>query len=659
MKTADVELGSRKNASRKLTSFLGLERLVGRKKQSRFKGGPAAAGGGEKTRTSQSIPDVLAILQRDGAQRVAVYGDANFFQTFSSQAPGRDCVWLSNDFLADQPNGARPITPEALSDRDAVVVGGRDAATNFRLVLREMHQFAPSKPVHWVAENWEFCGGTLAVPAEIDDVDALVFNHFEEFFGIKDPLQFRFEVIAEDEVKRRYLILGPNESINLNLNDLAGTRHGAICLKIWITHPTLTRGRHYRFRPCADVFWKDSFTIVHGSHQFFKSPNKTQEFRLIDSVLRRGHVVMTVPNYDLDMGSDDAVVVELGNERTRQTRQRKRPVEEVHFPYLDRASTERHYYAASYRGYGTSFWYAMEEGFSDRPGKIASLSGNHLCKVGVDNRGDTAFKPEERQLVEAAVKAGFMIQPCCLPVLRGAQKLSFGFNFDASNPPFEDYWLRFYDAAGQCVGDLRYHKGFIGPAFIEDVLAEAPEAARERAVMALVTPDHLKIDLAPQRLVTTADLIVRHLETGDQDATEFQSSWRNLGTQVPTLPHWLHPSIAVIGRSNLIGRVRCRDGYRTGVFIANASGNLNYRMRARCEVAVINHTGHRLSHFLTLPAFGAEITWLDDVLPTLQAHLGESGVGTLQVKSADADVTAHVLGLSPQGAVGLQHLWGY
>ena len=47
------------------------------------------------------------------------------------------------------------------------------------------------------------------------------------------------------------------------------------------------------------------------------------------------------------------------------------------------------------------------------------------------------------------------------------------------------------------------------------------------------------------------------------------------------------------------------------------------------------------------------------MLPTLKQHVGESGIAALQVKSADADLTAHVLGLSPGGAVGLQHLWGY
>jgi hypothetical protein len=79
-----------------------------------------------------------------------------------------------------------------------------------------------------------------------------------------------------------------------------------VCLKVFGQPSNLTRGRHYRFRVCADVFWKDSFTIIHGSHQFFKNPNKDCRVppgRFRDRV--PGTCVMTVPNYDLDMGSDD------------------------------------------------------------------------------------------------------------------------------------------------------------------------------------------------------------------------------------------------------------------------------------------------------------------------------------------------------------------
>jgi hypothetical protein len=667
MKTSDLDIaeGGSSGPGPSLRSLLGLDWLGGAKtkQKQKFKAGthPSAGGSGDaKTKVSQSALDVLKLLRTDRANRIGVFGDRDFAETFAAHSTDFHQVWLSNDFLTDTPAGAKPLHVDILRGLDAIVVGGDDTGTRFRYALRLMGALAPTVPVHWVAENWEFCAGTAAIPAEIDDLDALVFNHFEEFFGIKDSLQFRFEVIGEGGVKRSYKILGPNESLNLNLNTLAGgQRDGAVCLKVYVAHPYLTRGRHYRFRICGDVFWKDSFTIIHGSHQFFKNPNKLQEFRLIDSVVRDGgHMLMTVPNYDLDM-TDDTISVGSGAQKTVQQRSRTRPVEVVDFARKPSNQAEREYFAAAYRGYGTSFWYALDQGFPSVPGKQGSIAANHLAKVGVENRADIAFTPEELGIVQKAIEAGFLIHPVTLPVMRGQHDLSFGFNFDASNPPFEDYIIRWYDAGGQFLGEMLYHKDFIGPALIEDVLKQWDNRARDQAATALVAPDHLKAGLAPQRLVATADMLVRNVRTGDQDFTEFQNSWRNLGAIVPSLPHWLHPSIGVMGRTNVIGRVRCKDGYRTGVYVANASGNLNYAMTAEVEISAINHAGRRLSHFVTLPAFGSRLVWLDDELPDLARHVGPSGVATLQVKSADADLTSHVVGASPQGAVGLQHLWGY
>ncbi len=54
-----------------------------------------------------------------------------------------------------------------------------------------------------------------------------------------------------------------------------------------------------------------------------------------------------------------------------------------------------------------------------------------------------------------------------------------------------------------------------------------------------------------------ANLLVRNRHTLDQDFTEFQSCWRNLGAAVPGFPHWLTDQLAIVGRTNVFGRVRC------------------------------------------------------------------------------------------------------
>jgi hypothetical protein len=667
MKTSDLEIaegdkGGSRGTLRALLQFdwLGASKA---KKKAKFKAGnhPSAGGQGDsKTRVSQSLSQVCDLLRADRARRVGVFGDRAFFEAFGAQAPEFQGRWLSTDFMADRAAGAETLDRDVLRELDAVVVGGGgDLPTRYRYALRRVGAFAPTVPVHWVAENWEFCGGTVAVPAEIDNLEALVFNHFEEFFGIKDSLQFRFEVISEAGIKRSYRVLGPSESINLDLNALVGARDGGVCLEVYVAHPVLTRGRHYRFRVCGDVFWKDSFTIIHGSHQFGKNPNRLQEFRLIESVVRSGRVLMTVPNYALDMGSNDEISIGVEPGKKTARRSRRRPVEVVDFAFQPGNGAERRYFAAGYHGYGTSFWYALEEGFSAAPGKQGSIAANHLCRVGVENRSDVLFKPDELDIVKKAIAAGFMIHPVAVPVTWGRNDLVFGFNFDASNPPFEDYLIRFYDANGGFIGEMPYHKDFIGPAVIDDIVQRWNHPDRERVATAFVAPDFLRSGLAPQRLVATADMLVRHTRTGDQDYTEFQNSWRNLGAVVPTLPHWLHPSIGVMGRTNVMGRVRCKGGFRTAVNVVNGSGNLNYDMTAEVEISAINNAGRRLSYFTVLPPFASRLIWLDDELPDLAAHVGESGVATLQVKSADADLNAHVLGLSPEGAVGLQHLWGY
>jgi hypothetical protein len=667
MKTSDLQIaGGNTSGSRGILRSLlqfdwfGASKV---KKKAKFKAGthPSAGGQGDsKTRISQSLAEVCDLMRADGARQVGIFGDRAFFDALKAQAPEFQAHWLSTDFLADNPAGAETLGKDILQRLDTVVVGGSgDVATRYRYALRRIGAFAPTVPVHWIAENWEFCGGTVAVPAEIENLEALVFNHFEEFFGIKDSLQFRFEVISEVGIKRSYLVLGPSESINLDLNALAGKRDGAVCLKVYVAHPYLTRGRHYRFRVCGDVFWKDSFTIIHGSHQFSKNPNRLQEFRLIDSVVRNGHVLMTVPNYALDMGSNDDIGIGVVPEKKVVRRSRRRPVEVVDFELKPSNGAERRYFAAGYHGYGTSFWYALEEGFSGVPGKQGSIAANHLCRVGVENRSDVLFKPDELDVVKKAIDAGFMIHPVAVPVTWGRDDLVFGFNFDASNPPFEDYLIRFYDANGGFVGEMPYNKDFLGPAVIDEIVKRWNHPDRERVATAFVAPDFMRSGLAPQRLVATADMLVRHVKTGDQDYTEFQNSWRNLGALVPTLPHWLHPSIGVMGRTNVMGRVRCKNGFRTAVNIVNGSGNLNYDMTAEVEISAINNAGRRISRFATLPPFASRLIWLDDELPGLAAHVGESGVATLQVKSADADLNAHVLGLSPDGAVGLQHLWGY
>ena len=190
MKTSDLELSATQRSGVKgsesgksgLFDWL-LPKAKGKKKKFKTGTPPSAPTTDTKTKVSQSITDVVGLLKADGARRVAVHGDQAFFETFRLESGGIETVWMSTDIINDQPLGAKPVTAATIADCDAIVAGGPDAATKFRYSLRLMQAHAPTKPVHWVAQNWEFCAGTAAIPLEIDDVDALAFNHFEEFFG--------------------------------------------------------------------------------------------------------------------------------------------------------------------------------------------------------------------------------------------------------------------------------------------------------------------------------------------------------------------------------------------------------------------------------------------------------------------------------------------
>jgi hypothetical protein len=109
----------------------------------------------------------------------------------------------------------------------------------------------------------------------------------------------------------------------------------------------------------------------------------------------------------------------------------------------------------------------------------------------------------------------------------------------------------------------------------------------------------------------------------------------------------------------VIGRARCDSGIRTGVMVVNASGRLAYRNTAEATFTVFNAKGQPVSGTATIAAFGWRLVWLDEIIPNLKEHLGAVANGALLVRSGDADLNCQLVTLTPQGAVSVQHLWGY
>jgi len=632
-------------------------RLAGIEPTTKLKLGPATDPD-SSTQFSQSPTSVVAELRRSGAEKIFVYGDRAFRDEFAAAAPDLACDWVSSAF-DDLAEGAALVDSADLAASDAVVTGGAEVATQFRYTLRRLHREAPTVPVLWVSDRFEFCRGTMAVPVEIEDLHALVFNHFEQFFGVKDPLLFKLELLAGKDVLTRFRILGPNESLVARLGEMAPERSGPVCLAITVAHPSLTRGRHYRYRACADAFWKGSITTIHGGHKFFANPNKPKEHRLAETTIRSGRLIVTVPNYDLDMGRDASVHCMVGGRSQQFERDRQAPVEEYVFEKPTDRCDERRFFGLAYRGYGTSFWYGLEEDVPGPRGPIASLSANHLGTVDVEERRDAALSAAEAERLAQIEAAGFRPYPHAIPVLNGRDRLAFGFTFDSCNPQFSDLDIDFFDGAGGHLGATSTQVA-AGVTFIDEIAAAWDHPRRGETALALVTPAWSRLGYAPQRtLFKDTHLVLRNLDTHDQDMTESQPAWRNLGVVIPDFPHWLHPTMAVVGRTNLVGRARCDAGMRTAVVVVNGSGNLRYGTTAAVEVVVFNLDGGRASATLALPPFTQRVEWLDALLPDLALHVGPGGIAALQVRCADADINAQILTLTPQGSVALQHLWGY
>ncbi|HWT97127.1 MAG TPA: hypothetical protein VN229_05910, partial [Terriglobales bacterium] len=288
----------------------------------------------------------------------------------------------------------------------------------------------------------------------------------------------------------------------------------------------------------------------------------------------------------------------------------------------------------------------------------ASLSGNHHISVPWRDRADMPQSAEEADRLKQLAEAGFMIDPRPVPVMDPDQRLQFGFDCDASNPPCRVFLLHLFDAHGRFITTAPYEKTHQGACFPQHFLAGVDEAVRKQVRLALVAPDWLKHGQTRVGNKLLPDMVVQDRLSGDRDVTEFQSCWRNLGVAIEGFPHWLSPANGIIGRSNLTARVRHGAGYTSGLMIVNGSGSRHYKRSAKVKVVVYDLGGAQKEAVLEIPAFTQRLVWLPELMPDLGDFLGGQ-LGALMVKCAEADLNCQLVTTNQHGAVSLQHLWGY
>ena len=116
--------------------------------------------------------------------------------------------WVSHrdsDILA----GAALPAAIDIAGFDAVVVGGADVKTAYLNALRWVERSGSVTPVFWVGQGWEYCGSTIPIPAEVESGDIYLFNHFADFFPIKDPLLVRVTSTDSRSHHERFLLMRP------------------------------------------------------------------------------------------------------------------------------------------------------------------------------------------------------------------------------------------------------------------------------------------------------------------------------------------------------------------------------------------------------------------------------------------------------------------
>jgi hypothetical protein len=604
-----------------------------------------------QTGLSQSLDIVLPRLNENGHRRVLVLGDRAFLDQVKMTAPDLKTSWASCA-LSDVISGA--VNPDIadFAEVEAVICGGSDVVAGYRLAVARMADVDASRPVHWVAENWEFCGGTLSLPAEIDEVEAVLFNHFRHYFGIKDALQFRIEVYCGDRVKKFYRILRADESLILRLSDYYPKWDKTVAFAAFVSHPALTRGRHYRLRVCADAFWRDSFTTLHGAHEFNRSPNHKFEFRVSSEICRHGDIILTIPNFARDIGRNGQLITAIDQRMVERSRDHAAFVEE------DRVTAEMingsRFVGWKYRGYGGSNWFALQSEIgANARGNIAA---NHHATVPIEPLVDMEMEPAEREQLRLLREAGYIISPHPVPVTRSDHFLRYGIDCDSSNPTFKDFWIYRFGKLGDFLGETRFQKNKAGPVFAEDL----PGVAEDINVgMVLVAPDFERIGVRRKGFKIQPDFIVQNRATNDWDTTEFQDCWRNIGIVVPQTAHFAGPTGPVIGRTNLFARARVGRGYRTAIVACHGSGRLDYRRIGHLTLAVFDAKGRQRTVEVQLPAFTWKAIWLDEIWLDIEKFLAPTGLGPLLATAPDADINCQIITTSNDGAVSIQHMWGY
>ena len=606
-----------------------------------------------QTAVSKTLAQRIEEIQAANYKVIAIIGDQGFYDNAKAHLQDIELIWISEDYAVQMLGAAHPST---LTERgfDVVLTGGRNVVGQYNLALRYLERDSENPiPILWVSDHFEFCAGSLSFASDIDDADIYLFNHFEIYFGIKDSLLVTFEVFDTVQSKKIIKLMSPNETICFKLNDLLPERQGASGITVYVDHPSLTRGRHYRWRFFADIYKGDSIASLHGAHDL-RGNDVFTTFSISKSGHGEGKVQMTLPNFQLDM-ADPKVVCINGEAQANYLRNNTQRIDDISFQLpANEADANKDLCGCHFQGYGGSFWYAYTSTGSEH----YSLSSNH--SVG---RPYPLF-PEETSFSEqphfkSLKDKGYVFWPYPVPVTSKNSEVEYGISFSETYPLVSNLRILFFDINGQMLKDTSFKITEQKPLYTDEILAVFPEI-QDQAAMIMFAPEMDDVRVSkPARWSANVNFYARLRATLDFDITEFQSAWRNIGTNIKEFPHWIAPPMSYLGRSNLYGRAVSKPDMKTALLLVNASGYLGYDLPAEVKVTLFDKSKQIDSVDLKMDAFTHKFIWLDELFNDLDKKLGRSGYGAVLIQSKNADINAQMVSRYKDKGLSFQHLWGY
>lgn len=613
------------------------------------------SGGSARTRKpdtliKKSLEDRLEDVENAGLARLIVMGDQAFYESCRNLLGDRIHAWMNSDYEQVQ-NGATLPSRMEFDRFDGILIGGPQVKADYLLALRVLQDNKAVLPLLWVADDFEQCVGSVAFPEQLDDADVYLYNHFEEFFGLRDTLLVHVEIFDQQHCISELKLMAANESLHFNLKTALPERKGPAAITVHVTHPTLTRGRHFRWRFHADLYIEKSIVSLHGCHNL-PTNRSGSLFRLINAGFGPGEFSVLLPNYSRNLPCGSTVQVTESGGTTREIqRAHETRIEELRIP-LSRDDDGLDGFSEIYSEcYGGDFWFGITR---TGDGSNVNIAGNHTV-------GSTfGPQPEETSFADTPLyrhlgQDGFVLWPHAVPVTPTGDDVEFGFAFDEAWPEFKQLRLLYFDRDGCFLQERAYMNGHPGPVFTGD-LPEMPTGTN--LVIVAPCPESLRLS-EPRKVKAVGNLVVRHRRTGDFDLTEFQSCWRNVGASVPGFPHWIAPPLSCLGRTNLYGRVTGSAAVRCGLVLVNGSGNLHHKVVANVELRLFDARGNIVCSRMDIAPFGQTLLWLDEVFPDFHSLLEPALCGALVIRCRNADLNAQMVTIYKNHGVSLQHLWGY